>query len=455
MGTLVPDDYLLSSLKNDAERMVAQVLCDRLTDGWIVMPSVALSGDRDYEIDVVIAHERDGIAVIEVKGHRPTIRGGVWYAGGQAMDPQPFDQARTNAYELRNRIRDVHPSLRQVRVEYAVAFPNVSTITGSLPPDIDVSQILTCSDLEDCAEAVERLMTYRWGQQPLGQIGVQAVIDLLRPNAELRWEPETRARLARLRLETICDQQVHALQALDINRRVCVTGAAGTGKTRVAVAWVHRAQLRGERVLFTCFNIPLAAMLRSRFLETAELRIGPFHEIALSLDGMPELEVPDDADQQWWDGTELDHLESHWSDVTERFDTIVIDEAQDFNPAWITLLAQLLDDNGPRRVLMVADESQGIYARGFHLPSVDDGWTLCERRSRRRRPRWSGGSRSRRAEGAGGDVHGFGAGPVTRSNGLRCLGAPRSDGDLVRERPPSQGPRIRPRDPCRPRQRGE
>lgn len=72
----------MTSLRNDAEWMVVQALCDRLTDAWLVLPAIGLSSDeRDYEIDVVIAHARDGIAVIEVQGNRPTVRGGLWMAG--------------------------------------------------------------------------------------------------------------------------------------------------------------------------------------------------------------------------------------------------------------------------------------------------------------------------------------------------------------------------------------
>ena len=103
---MVPAEFPMSSLKNDAERVVVQTLVDRLTDGWLVLPSVGLSDDdRDREIDVVVAHPRDGIAVVEVKAHRPTIRDGLWHAYGRPMGPQPLDQARDNAYALRRRIR--------------------------------------------------------------------------------------------------------------------------------------------------------------------------------------------------------------------------------------------------------------------------------------------------------------------------------------------------------------
>ncbi|CAN5501048.1 hypothetical protein BH23ACT3_BH23ACT3_09410 [soil metagenome] len=76
---LVPDEFPMVSLRNDEERMVVQALCDRLTDSWLVIPALGLSGDhRDREIDVAVAHERDGGAGIEVKGHRPQVRNESW-----------------------------------------------------------------------------------------------------------------------------------------------------------------------------------------------------------------------------------------------------------------------------------------------------------------------------------------------------------------------------------------
>ena len=100
--------------------------------------------------------------------------------------------------------------------------------------------------------------------------------------------------------------------------------------------------------------------------------------MALVLPGMPELDVPDDADKQWWDIVAVGHLHAHWHEVTARYDTIVVDEAQDFSPAWLTQLSTMLDPAGPRRVLLVADEAQLLYARGFTMPAMDDGWSRCE-----------------------------------------------------------------------------
>ena len=378
MGLLVPDDFPMSLLANDAERLVVESLRDRLSDGWLVIPNVGLTGQRDRQMDIVIAHEREGIAVIEVKGHRAKIRGGLWCSDGRPLEPQPLSQARDNAYELRNRLRSCSSALTHIQVEYAVAFPNIFELLGDLPPDVHPTQVLTSHDLEAPQDAIELLMTRRFGNQQIGSHGIEALVHLLRPDTDLRWDPESRARLARARLEMICGDQVRALERLDANRKVVVTGGAGSGKTRLAMAWARRAFVRGERVLLTCYNDPLGGAMKSRLPHDDRLVVGPFFDVAMAMDGLPELEIPDDADSRFWDNTAVGHLHSHWHEVTQRFDTIVIDEAQDFSPAWIAQLTQLLDPKGPHRLLMVADEAQVLHHRGFSLPSVDDGWTRCE-----------------------------------------------------------------------------
>ena len=377
MGILIPEDFPLSTLKNDEERIVVEALRDRLTDGWMIIPDVGLAGDRDRQMDIVIAHELEGIAVIEVKGHTPTIRNGIWYAHGSPMEPQPLQQASGNAYALRDRLRAIGPELSNLYVEYGVAFPNALEVTGQLPPSVKATQILTSRSLEDPQDAIEHLISARWGTR-LGPKVMQAIITTLRPDVDFTWDPEARARLARMRLEQICGQHVRVLERLDQNRKVVVTGGAGTGKTRLAMAWTRRAMVRGERVLLTCYNDPLGEAMRRRLPEQSNLSVDSFLKIALELDGMPELEVPEDADSTFWEYDVVGHLHKYWHLITQRFDTIVIDEAQDFSPAWIAQLTQLLDPEGPSRLLMVADESQGLYRRGFTMPRNDDGWTRCE-----------------------------------------------------------------------------
>ena len=150
MGTLIPRDLSVRSLPNEAERRVVEALRDGLSDAWLIIPNVAIRGrQRDYEIDVVLLHSTYGIVVIEVKGHDVEIREGRWYSHGSLMEPQPLDQARTNAYALRDLIRAELPDLQHLRVEYGVALPNTSAIEGRLPPGVDEVQVATAPRLDD------------------------------------------------------------------------------------------------------------------------------------------------------------------------------------------------------------------------------------------------------------------------------------------------------------------
>ncbi|MFM8310396.1 MAG: AAA family ATPase, partial [Ilumatobacteraceae bacterium] len=351
---------------------------DQLSDNWLILPDVSMRDRRERQAEIVLVHAEAGVAVVEVKGHVPSISRGVWMAHGSRMDPQPVDQARDNSYALRNRLRSAHPTLAHLKVEYGVAFPNCKAVNGALPPGVHPAQILLSDSLLEARTSVNTLMTYAYGNSPIGNEAVQAIVDMLRPNTEFSLDPEARARRARARLEQICAQHVRVLERLDANRLVVVTGAAGTGKSRLVVAWAIRAAHRGERVLVTCYNDPLGAALGERLAKFENVTVGPFLRLARGFEGMPPLDDVDESDPDVWDIEIAGHLQRHWHRVSDRFDTIIIDEAQDFSPVWIAQLMHLLDPEGPRRVLMVADERQTFYERGFQLPLADDGWTHCE-----------------------------------------------------------------------------
>ncbi|MEO7572950.1 MAG: NERD domain-containing protein/DEAD/DEAH box helicase [Acidimicrobiales bacterium] len=349
-----------------------------MTDGWLIPPDVGLRGHRDYQLDLVLVHEEWGILDIEVKGHRVQVKDGVWCHAGSRMEPQPMDQARTNAYALRDRLRLASDELSRIDVEYAVALPNTTEADGTLPADLHEAQLLTVMALEDPRDAIETLMTSR-RHRPLTRADVEAIVQALRPDLDFAWDPEARARAVRERLDELCASQVAALETLDGNRRAFVAGRAGTGKTRLAMGWARRALIhREERVLLTCYNDPLADAMRGTLSDDPDLVIGPFLRVAFELDGMPPIDVPDDADHEWWNTQAVAHLHRYWHLITDRFDTVVVDEGQDFSPAWLAFLEQLLDPEGPRRMLVVADDAQNLYDRGFRAPSSEDGWAVAE-----------------------------------------------------------------------------
>ena len=89
-------------------------------------------------------------------------------------------------------------------------------------------------------------MSARWGNQPIGSEGLDTVVQTLRPDAELDWDDEAQARRARRRMDEVCAERVRTLEPLDANRKVLVAGGAGSGKTRLAMAWARRAVARAS-----------------------------------------------------------------------------------------------------------------------------------------------------------------------------------------------------------------
>ena len=111
MGILVPANFDLRTIENRDEREVVRRLVDGLTDGWLIFPNVTFHSDRPHEIDVVLLHEEQGVVHLEVKGHRAYVQAGEWYGRQGKMRPQPFSQAKTNAYALRNELKDRWPGV--------------------------------------------------------------------------------------------------------------------------------------------------------------------------------------------------------------------------------------------------------------------------------------------------------------------------------------------------------
>ena len=269
MGRLIPEDLDVRTIDNAEERRVVETLRDGLTDSWLVLPNLRLATTyRDHELDVVLIHEEHGVFDLEVKGHRVEIRDGKWIdvANGRPLAPQPFGQARTNAYALRDLLRGRVRGLRHLDVGFGVAFPNTSDVVGDLPPEVAREQIVTAFELEDPIDAVLGLVGARtWGRR-LSASEVEDVVATLLPDTDFAWDPAARMVHARRRLARACEDQTRALETLDLNRRVVAVGRAGTGKTRLAAAWTGRAVVgRDERTLLTCYNVPLADRLRERF----------------------------------------------------------------------------------------------------------------------------------------------------------------------------------------------
>lgn len=340
---------------------------------------------HDGEADLVVVHPEHGLLVIEVKSGEPSRDDrGRWFVGGRMLTRSPFRQAETAKHDLVGAIDEILGVTgdNRARAGHAVAFPDADL--ASLPPghvllgpDARVEIILDAAALADIAstrKALERAWAWWTGDGTRGHAFTAAqlerVHEYLAPTVALH-------RLIRRDVEDGRDRLIEASRAQKIvlnqnrpKRRLEIVGPAGSGKSLVAVERARRLAREGFRTLFVCFNQPLASAVGREIDEDGEPAdrrpvVTTFHRLcerlgtqAVTLPPKPAGTPPRD----WWDVTLPGALDAAIDALpAERFHAVVIDEGQDFEPAWLTSLEFLLHDPVDGVLWVFHDPGQALY----------------------------------------------------------------------------------------------
>ena len=376
MGVLLPYDFATADISNEAERRVVENFRDRLSDSWHIIPRLDIVTTwRPFEVDILLFHERDGIIGVEVKAGPFRIEQGIWKRRHEVLDPSPPRQSQNSCYALRDRLRDHDSIFHGIEVIPAVALPDCRRFPFDIP-EVLPDQIFFQDDLIEPRDAVDRLLSAKTFHRALRQDQIEEFIRFVRPDIEFTWDPEAQSVDARRSLNRIMRGQVDALATLDANKRVYVRGAAGTGKTQLAIEWARRASANGERTLLTCFNIPLGHRLRTIAAEDDNITAGEFLGVVLDLPGLPPIAEPAERNEEWYRSVLPAHVHAHLKMLDTRFDTIVVDEIQDFHGEWIELMINLIADEG--HLLVTGDEHQNLYNRSGIERFLDSEPALAE-----------------------------------------------------------------------------
>jgi hypothetical protein len=117
--------------------------------------------------------------------------------------------------------------------------------------------------------------------------------------------------------------------------RLRVTGTAGSGKTQLAIRVLEDAVNAGRRALYLCFNRPLADHIRR--IAPAGSTVLTYHQLCEQVARRAGRKV-DFADGRVFGMLEEAMLASQPAG-DERFDTVVVDEGQDFRQEWVAPIA--------------------------------------------------------------------------------------------------------------------
>ena len=149
------------------------------------------------------------------------------------------------------------------------------------------------------------------------------------------------------------------------NNIYIVEATAGSGKTQLALKLLRNADLNKQRALYVCYNRPLADHIQS--LAPSLTEVATFHQHCDDY-AKKHGHNPDFSNAKVYD--ELAQIYIAASDnLLPKFDLLVIDESQDFNPDWVEALYKELKPEG--RLYVLGDDNQNLYDKEpFDLPGA-------------------------------------------------------------------------------------
>ena len=380
----------------------------QLDNGHVVLHSVAWiakpggNGPRDGECDLLICHPQRGVLIVEVKGGKidldyamlswtSTDRKGVVHT-----IKNPFDQAKRGKYGILEKLKE-SPAWQRLRIGWftlghAAFFPDIGDGKRLAGPDAPRDIIGDAGDLENLAAWTSRVFDFWESEAPserrineIGDRGVDAIRRLFarvattRPLLSARLKDEEQKRI------DLTHRQAGILDFLSRQRRVMISGGAGTGKTLIAREKALRVAEEGMRTLLVCYNRGLADHLREQCSGILNLDIASFHQVCyrwtervrvdLGRDLMAEVRR-DYPDANCYNHHQPIALAMAVDALGPMYDAIVVDEAQDFGDEFWLPIEMLLTRPDEALLYVFLDENQDIYGRSASIPIAGEPMVL-------------------------------------------------------------------------------
>jgi Nuclease-related domain/UvrD-like helicase C-terminal domain len=357
-----------------AERAVWTVLRDQLPDDAVLFHSLRLQErQREYEADIVVLIPDAGWAVIEVKGGDVRRDQGTWEQRqeGYWRSIDPVGQAQTCRHVLQRYLVRHGSQAQHSRAVHLVALPDCDVGEGFESPGLPRLLLIDRQDLKHVVQNLRQaLHLHGAGNAPLSSSEAEEMLGLLSgpnlaPTGVFAFHAEHEERVRQL-----TEDQTRMLSFLRNQHRAAVVGGAGSGKTWLALEQTRRLAKDGQSVALVCYSRGLARFLKG---VTAEWKprerpsyVGLFHELPVRW-GAP---CGDEDDSSWFEEklpAWLGRLAAE-RPVGDRFDSIVVDEGQDFSASWWppTLLA--LKDHDAGGLYVFLDEGQRVFDRLGAVP---------------------------------------------------------------------------------------
>lgn len=379
----------------ESEKKVYAAIADALPPGWYAWHSIKIRSEdgQHTEADFIIAapgfvpsaaapspHSASappnsflspGILILEVKGGAIRKENGQWYQGGRTtpMPKAPLDQAHRSCKALLSKF--AFHRLPPPAIGEAVIFPDQEFDKPPTQGDLE-GVVIGARQLPYLKEVLHDLMRkaipLQYKRHP-GPGWIALIHDLWCDTWPLKPSLAFRAR-ARLEERAHLDAaQFAVLSAALDNDLVLVRGGAGTGKTLLAAGLARREAAAGRSVLLLTFTEALGRELAASLSGSPLITVSPIGRLALERLREKGFDQPERYEPEFWNGVtrQAARAKSLWKAC--RFDTVIIDEAQDFGADEWRIATRCAGRSvlHRKRLWVFMDESQAFW-EGRTLP---------------------------------------------------------------------------------------
>ncbi len=258
-----------------------------LDDSYHVFHSVTWKDSRDGECDLIIFHELKGFIALEVKGGEIKNDGVKWTSKSQKgvvyEIHNPVKQARDAVYAVRRTWEDKYGTALPGHYSWAVCFPDCPWDQSFRTLELPEHAVLSSKGMDDVKSWVERQfaeMEKNHGLKIISSMDKQRFLDLFGNTVSMKLSLNRAIVRQEEELRVTDRMQDYLLDLFDDKERIGFQGAAGTGKTWIAMKKARRLAVEGKSVLFLTYNRQVNDFVSETLGDVESITVKTFHAFA-------------------------------------------------------------------------------------------------------------------------------------------------------------------------------
>jgi len=374
MAKMIPDDIARTNHTKSEEYFYKELkkqLDSRIHCFYSIIWYTDENGYRkNSECDFLVFDPQFGFLVVEVKGGRKIeLMNREWRIYYHSDDKEnrfrvlkrsPMEQALESMYYFKNFYEEKY--LEKFKGVYGsvVAFPFYSVNSTDLSPEFHEKNLIDQGDMDDLSNKINESFHYWRGQRNSYQLTTKEKKKFLNVvNKRIAISAAAGALINTQSREMKKTDQIQEsfLSFIEEYKQAIILGGAGTGKTWLGIKKAKKLSDEVENILFVCYNKQLKRNIQKQF-SSENIDTKTFHSLIYGI--LSESEYKRTVNNQ------MENLIDKVNfDDLDKYDAIIVDEAQDFNETWCYFLKGLLKNEKESHLFIFLDPEQNIFDRNY------------------------------------------------------------------------------------------